>query len=136
MDRRLSFVLTMFLALTISSAFAAAFPSSQTPTLATDEAQTVYLINLQRRARGVGPLRANRQLTEAARWFSWDSVENEPSGFCGHTDSQGKPSPGDEQVPPASSSSSARTGNPWRVRHTSSAPPSGSQKGHWPCTRR
>lgn len=89
MDRRLSFVLTLCLALTLSSAFAAAFPSTQTPALAADEAQTVYLINLQRRARGVGPLRANRQLTEAARWFSWDSVENQPAGFCGHTDSQG-----------------------------------------------
>ena len=89
MDRRLSFVLTLCLALAVASASAAAFPSAQTPALAADEAQTVYLINLQRRARGQGPLRANRQLTEAARWFAWDSVENQPASFCGHTDSQG-----------------------------------------------
>jgi hypothetical protein len=54
-----------------------------------DEAQTVYLGNLARRANGVPPLRWNVQLTEAARWFSWDSVENRPEPFCGHQDTQG-----------------------------------------------
>ena len=51
-----------------------------------NEQQTVYLTNLKRAAHGVPPLRWNRQLTEAARWFSWDSVENRPGGYCGHED--------------------------------------------------
>lgn len=68
---------------------AAAGPGAQTPALALDEAQTIYLGNLARRENGRGPLRANRQLTSAARWFAWDSVENRAPGFCGHTDSQG-----------------------------------------------
>ncbi len=62
---------------------------AQTPALLYDEAMTVYLGNLARRQNGVPPLRWNVQLTEAARWFSWDSVENRPIGFCGHQDSQG-----------------------------------------------
>ncbi len=64
-------------------------PTVQTQTLLYDEARTVYLGNLARRDNGVPPLRWNRQLTHAARWFSWDSTENRPSGFCGHQDSQG-----------------------------------------------
>ncbi len=63
--------------------------STQTPDLIYDEAQTVYLGNLARRANGVAPLRWNAQLTEAARWFSWDSVENRPDPYCGHQDTQG-----------------------------------------------
>lgn len=65
-------------------------PLAQTPALMFDEAQTVYLGNLARRQNGVPPLRWNLQLTEAARWFSWDSTENRPAGFCDHQDSQGK----------------------------------------------
>jgi hypothetical protein len=53
------------------------------------EAQVVYLGNLARQANGVPPLRWNRQLSAAARWFSWDSVENRPEPYCGHQDSQG-----------------------------------------------
>ena len=64
-------------------------PTVQIPTLLYDEARTVYLGNLARRDNGIPPLRWNRQLTHAARWFSWDSTENRPSGFCGHQDSQG-----------------------------------------------
>src|SRR5512132_3041240 len=64
-------------------------PTVQTPTLLYDEARTVYLGNLARRDNGIPPLRWNRQLTHAARWFSWDSTENRPSGFCGHQDTQG-----------------------------------------------
>lgn len=64
-------------------------PSQQTPNLLYNEAKTVYLSNLERSENGVPPLRWNQQLTLAARWFSWDSVENRPSGFCGHQDSQG-----------------------------------------------
>ncbi|HLO32069.1 MAG TPA: CAP domain-containing protein [Anaerolineales bacterium] len=64
-------------------------PTSQSPTLLYNEARTVYLGNLARRANGIPPLRWNAQLTYAARWFSWDSTENRPAGFCGHQDSQG-----------------------------------------------
>ena len=51
-----------------------------------EEARTIYLGNLAREANGVPPLRWNRQLTDAARWFSWDSVENRPEPYCGHQD--------------------------------------------------
>lgn len=61
---------------------------NQTPDLAFNEAQTVYLTNLQRRNHDLPPLRWNRQLTEASRWFAWDSTENRAVGFCGHQDSQ------------------------------------------------
>jgi uncharacterized protein YkwD len=64
-------------------------PTVQSPPLIYDEARTVYLGNLARRQNGVPPLRWNHQLTLAARWFSWDSVENQPVGYCGHKDSQG-----------------------------------------------
>ena len=53
------------------------------------EAEVVYLGNLARQANGVPPLRWNRQLSQASRWFSWDSVENRPEPYCGHQDSQG-----------------------------------------------
>jgi len=64
-------------------------PTAQTQALRYTEARTVYLGNLARRDNGVPPLRWNRQLTFAARWFSWDSTENRPVGFCGHQDTQG-----------------------------------------------
>jgi uncharacterized protein YkwD len=64
-------------------------PTQQTQALLYDEAQAVYLGNLARCDNGVPPLRWNRQLTYAARWFAWDSTENEPPGFCSHQDSQG-----------------------------------------------
>lgn len=55
-----------------------------------NEMRTVYLSNLARRENGVPPLRWNAQMTEAARWFSWDSVENRPPGYCGHQDTLGR----------------------------------------------
>jgi len=55
-----------------------------------DEMRTVYLGNLARRDNGAPPLRWNTQLTSSARWFSWDSVENRPDGFCGHDDTLGR----------------------------------------------
>lgn len=61
----------------------------QTPELMYDEARTVYLGNLARKENGLPPLRWNKQLTDAARWFSWDSVENRPEGYCGHQDTEG-----------------------------------------------
>ena len=64
--------------------------SPHPPARVLDEARTVYLGNLARRANGLPPLRWNRNLTDAARWFSWDSVENRPGGYCGHTDTLGR----------------------------------------------
>lgn len=55
-----------------------------------NEMRTVYLGNLARRDNGVPPLRWNAPMTDAARWFSWDSVENRPDGYCGHDDSLGR----------------------------------------------
>ena len=55
-----------------------------------NEMQTVYLGNLARRDNGVPPLRWNTPMTEAARWFCWDSVENLPGGYCGHQDTLGR----------------------------------------------
>lgn len=63
--------------------------SSGTINLVYNEAQTVYLGNLARRDNGIPPLRWNTQLTEASRWFAWDSVENRPEPYCGHDDTQG-----------------------------------------------
>jgi uncharacterized protein YkwD len=71
------------------SAQSAYDPTVQTPQLLYNEARTVYLGNLARRNNGLPPLRWNRQLTYAARWYSWDSTENRPNGFCGHQDTQG-----------------------------------------------
>jgi cysteine-rich secretory family protein len=89
-----SLVLLIFLSLTlgisdIARAQGGYDPTVQTPSLLYDEARTVYLGNLARRDNGLPPLRWNRQLTHAARWFSWDSTENRAPGFCGHQDTQG-----------------------------------------------
>lgn len=65
-------------------------PPPQPATLIYDEMRTVYLGNLARRDNGVPPLRWNAQMTDAARWFSWDSVENQAEGYCGHLDSLGR----------------------------------------------
>jgi uncharacterized protein YkwD len=61
-------------------------PEAQSAQLFYDEAMTIYLGNLERRANNLPPLRWNREMTLAARWFSWDSVENRPDPYCGHTD--------------------------------------------------
>ena len=83
-------VLTRLIIICVLLPFGAVYGSrAQTPELAFDEAQAVYVTNLQRRAHNLPPLRWNRQLTEAARWFAWDSTENRVSGFCGHQDTQG-----------------------------------------------
>jgi uncharacterized protein YkwD len=65
-------------------------PTEQTTALLDDELRTVYLGNLARQEHGVPPLRWNREMTVAARWYSWDSVENRASGFCGHQDTLGR----------------------------------------------
>ncbi len=63
--------------------------ASQSSALLLEEAEAVYHANLARRADGAPPLRWNAQLTEAARWFSWDSVANRAESYCGHQDTQG-----------------------------------------------
>lgn len=85
----LGFLLIVILTASLVRAQAGFDPTVQTQTLLQDEASTVYLGNLARRDNGVPPLRWNRQLTYAARWFSWDSTENRPDGFCGHQDTNG-----------------------------------------------
>ncbi|MBE9509084.1 MAG: CAP domain-containing protein [Chloroflexi bacterium] len=65
-------------------------PPDQPASLIYDEMRTVYLGNLARRDNGVPPLRWNAQMTDAARWFSWDSVENRTDGYCGHQDTLGR----------------------------------------------
>lgn len=52
------------------------------------ELDVIHLTNLERQAEGLPPLRWNRQLQLAARWFAWDSIVNQPAGYCSHTDSQ------------------------------------------------
>ncbi len=78
-----------FLLIHSAEAYGGYNPSVQSPALFYDEARTVYLGNLARRDNGLHPLRWNLQLTHAARWFSWDSTENRPTGFCGHQDTLG-----------------------------------------------
>lgn len=65
-------------------------PPDQPASLIRQEMRTVYLGNLARRDHGAPPLRWNVQMTNAARWFSWDSVENRPGGYCGHDDTLGR----------------------------------------------
>ncbi len=64
-------------------------PQVQAAELFYNEARIVYLGNLERRKAGQPPLRWNRELTLAARWFAWDSVENRTYGWIGHQDLQG-----------------------------------------------
>ena len=54
------------------------------------EAETIYLTNLEREKQGLAPLRWNRQLSESAQWFAWDTIENRADVYCGHTDSLGR----------------------------------------------
>lgn len=82
-----TFILLISLSLPLAPAAFGQPP--QPPARVYDEARSVYLGNLARRQNGVPPLRWNRQLTDAARWFSWDSVENRPTPYCGHQDTQG-----------------------------------------------
>ncbi len=86
-------ILTTLLLLILIVSGAAAqsgyFTTSQTPQLALSEAETVYRTNLTRQAAGLPPLRWNAQLSQAARWFAWDSVENRADSYCGHVDTLG-----------------------------------------------
>jgi uncharacterized protein YkwD len=82
-------LLLIILTATLALAQGGHDPANQTASLMYNEARTVYLGNLARRDNGRPPLRWNRQLTYAARWFSWDSTENRPAGFCDRQDTNG-----------------------------------------------
>lgn len=86
---RLGFLLIVTLTVSSVRAQGGYDPTVQTQTLLYNEARTIYLGNLARRDNGIPPLRWNSQLTQAARWFSWDSTENRTPDFCGHQDTQG-----------------------------------------------
>ena len=85
----LTTVALLLLLLTAARPRASTLQTTQTSQLLNQEAQTVYLGNLARRDNGLPPLRWNDQLTQAGRWFSWDSVANRPDPYCGHQDTQG-----------------------------------------------
>lgn len=65
-------------------------PPAQPPEQVYNEMLAVYYMNLARRDNGLPPVRWNAQMTRAARWFSWDSVDNRPGGYCGHQDTLGR----------------------------------------------
>jgi uncharacterized protein YkwD len=67
----------------------------QAPDLFLKELQIIHLTNLKRREHGLPPLRWNRELNLAARWFAKNSVTGHGNqSACGHTDSEMR-SPGD-----------------------------------------
>ena len=79
---------------TITAHAAPLFQSQQTPDLFYNELQVVYLTNLKRREAGLAPLRWNREISEAARWFAQNSVDNRNGPYCGHADTEER-SPGE-----------------------------------------
>jgi len=86
----ITIVLTLYILGTAPALTQGSGPPPQPPSLVLDEMRTVYLGNLARRDNGVPPLRWNAQMTDAARWFSWDTVENRPCCYCGHQDTLGR----------------------------------------------
>lgn len=80
--------------LTVNAHAAPLTETQQSPELFDNELQIIYLTNLKRRENGLAPLRWNRELSEAARWFAQDSVDQRTSTYCGHTDTANG-SPGD-----------------------------------------
>ncbi|MGL4650835.1 MAG: CAP domain-containing protein, partial [Caldilineaceae bacterium] len=54
----------------------------------TREVALVYYLNVYRRQAGVPPLRWNREMSDASRWFANDAVMTKPA--CSHTDSLGR----------------------------------------------
>jgi len=69
---------------TLSGTFAA-----DAPDLNYYEQKVVELTNAKRAENGLNPLRLNRELSAAARWFSQDSILNRPPGYCGHQATDG-----------------------------------------------
>jgi uncharacterized protein YkwD len=85
------------LLLTLSSALPALPAHAQTPNLNFDdpeselllrEAQLIAFANAERQKEGLLPLRWNRNISEAARWFARDAVLTKIT--CGSTDSLGR----------------------------------------------
>lgn len=56
--------------------------------LTSREAQLIAAVNVERQTAGLLPLRWNRNLSEAARWFARDAVITQPT--CGPEDSLGR----------------------------------------------
>ncbi len=88
---RLALVL---LTATLASALPARPLAAQTPNLDLNEldaelisreAQLIAAVNVERQKEGLLPLRWNRNLSDAARWFARDAVLTRAT--CGHTDS-------------------------------------------------
>lgn len=83
--------------LTMNAHASTLLQTQQTPDLFNNEVQIVYLTNLKRREQGLAPLRWNRELSEAAREFAQNSVDNRTGIYCGHTDTDNR-SPGDRMM--------------------------------------
>lgn len=82
-------------AMLFTSASAASLEQSTIdPALFLNELQIIHLTNLKRREANLPPLRWNRELHLAARWFAEDAITGRPSAYCGHEDSTGR-SPGE-----------------------------------------
>lgn len=64
------------------------FANTQDAEMLLREVSIVYHVNAHRRAAGVAPVRWNRELSEASRWFARDAVITKP--VCSHTDSLGR----------------------------------------------
>ncbi len=89
--RNLTRLMVVVTILILPATIALAFdPTAQNSSLLLDEALTVYYGNLARRNHNLPPLRWNRELTHAARWFAWDSVERRSVPYCGHQDTNGQ----------------------------------------------
>jgi uncharacterized protein YkwD len=90
--RTLFFILLLMLIIFIlgSQMGSSSGPPPQPAAQVYNDMQTIYLGNLERRNHGLPPLRWNAQLADAARWFSWDSVENRSIVYCGHQDTLGR----------------------------------------------
>jgi len=82
--------LFLFLLTTLGGAAHTTSAEPPLPPIVCKEMLTVHYGNLARRDNGVPPLRWNAPMTEAARWFDWDSVENRPEPYCGHQDTLGR----------------------------------------------
>jgi hypothetical protein len=52
---------------------------------------------LKRREAGLAPLRWNREISEAARWFAQNSVDGRNGPYCGHADTDNR-SPGERLI--------------------------------------
>lgn len=93
---KIVFVLIALLLAAVPASAQGFDPTWQSDQLWSYEAQTVYYANLERVKAGVPPLRWNQQLTYGARWFAWDTTENNPNK-CTHKDTNGQ-YPGDRAV--------------------------------------